>query len=595
MGTQKLEPSLSATAPGPLMRISKVGWLCMTLLLTVTVLTWIPRLRGPIDLRWDAGVYYVLGTSLAEGRGYRLLYEPGEIQAVQYPPLLPAIVTVHEKLLGTSDPRVVGPWLRKSWFVLSLVYIVLVYFVARRFLTPRFALLLGLICALNSQMFFLSDLCFAELPFAFTTTLFFFLYYEGEHRPLIQWTAAAAAIASYLLRTLGITLLIAWVADALLRRKFRTAGIRAFIAVVPVFFWQSYVHRVEASYEYKHPRYAYQRDPSLFYNVSYASNVALRSPFQPESGRASERDLLSRFIWNAFHAPQSLGEELTFKKKTFEYYAAKLETSLGRNLVPHWLIFAALSGLGAVILVGAAVQLSRREWLVSIYTLLSIAAICTTPWPFQLLRYWAPLLPFLLLELFAGIFAIQRFVSLLFPSRERFFKPLISAPVLALTLCGSLLSLISTTSYLHPATYYTPAGDRRPYRLLYHPEVYSSVESSLQWILDRNRNSAAVIAVSLPGWVYLKTGMPTVMAPFERGKATVLVLLDSVPVSYVVLGQMLFDDSYNSNFDAIIRSSPDKWKLAYASPLRDVEVYERIGISDLASAQSPVRGARLLF
>ena len=37
-------------------------------LLVLTVATWLPRLRGPIDLRWDARSYYVLGTALAQGK-----------------------------------------------------------------------------------------------------------------------------------------------------------------------------------------------------------------------------------------------------------------------------------------------------------------------------------------------------------------------------------------------------------------------------------------------------------------------------------------------------------------------------------------------
>ncbi|MFL5471248.1 MAG: hypothetical protein ACJ8AM_02725, partial [Gemmatimonadales bacterium] len=55
----------------------------LAILIALSVALWLPRLRGPLDLRYDAGVYYVLGTSLAEGRGYRILSEPGAIQAVQ--------------------------------------------------------------------------------------------------------------------------------------------------------------------------------------------------------------------------------------------------------------------------------------------------------------------------------------------------------------------------------------------------------------------------------------------------------------------------------------------------------------------------------
>ena len=36
-------------------------------IVALVVLLWLPRLTGPIDLRWDAGVYYVLGTSLGHG------------------------------------------------------------------------------------------------------------------------------------------------------------------------------------------------------------------------------------------------------------------------------------------------------------------------------------------------------------------------------------------------------------------------------------------------------------------------------------------------------------------------------------------------
>ena len=77
---------------------------CLAILLGLVCLLWIPRCSGTIDLRYDGGVYYVLGTSLAQGKGYRLLNEPGEIEAIQYPPLLPAIVAAHQVVLGTSDP-----------------------------------------------------------------------------------------------------------------------------------------------------------------------------------------------------------------------------------------------------------------------------------------------------------------------------------------------------------------------------------------------------------------------------------------------------------------------------------------------------------
>ena len=83
----------------------------VVLLLGLSLLIWVPRLGGPIDLRWDGSVYYILGTSLAQGEGYRLLNEPGEPQAIQYPPLLPAFIALHQRALRTSEHELVGQWL----------------------------------------------------------------------------------------------------------------------------------------------------------------------------------------------------------------------------------------------------------------------------------------------------------------------------------------------------------------------------------------------------------------------------------------------------------------------------------------------------
>jgi len=96
-------------------------------LLALVLVSWFPRLSGPIDLRRDASIYYILGTSLAEGKGYRLLNEPGEIEAIQYPPLLSLIVAAHQRILGTSDPILVGRYLRLSFCFLYAIYILLVF------------------------------------------------------------------------------------------------------------------------------------------------------------------------------------------------------------------------------------------------------------------------------------------------------------------------------------------------------------------------------------------------------------------------------------------------------------------------------------
>src|SRR6516162_8775538 len=137
-------------------------------LMVLALALWIPWMRGPIDLRWDAGVYYVLGTSLAEGKGYRLLNEPGNIEAVQYPPLLPLMVAIHQRIVGTSDYFAVGRALRLSYFLLSGIYLLVVYALARQMLSPLHSFFVGAITGLSFNSFFYpSETLYADLPFAF--------------------------------------------------------------------------------------------------------------------------------------------------------------------------------------------------------------------------------------------------------------------------------------------------------------------------------------------------------------------------------------------------------------------------------------------
>jgi hypothetical protein len=171
------------------------------LVVALTIGLWLPRLHGPIDLRFDAGVYYVLGASLAEGRGYRLLNEPGEIEAIQYPPLLPLLVAAHVKALGTSDPAVVAPVVRRTYFALSVAFALATWWVARGLLPRLAATFAALVSAASIFTFYLSDALFAELPFALVAALFL-LTMRSKSR-VAQALGGLLAVAAFLLRTAG--------------------------------------------------------------------------------------------------------------------------------------------------------------------------------------------------------------------------------------------------------------------------------------------------------------------------------------------------------------------------------------------------------
>src|SRR5262249_17813205 len=153
--------------------------------------------RGPLDLRYDAGVYYILGTSLANGNGYRLLNEPGAIQEVQYPPLLPIFAAAHERLAGSSDPAIAGHMLKLSFLAIFVSFIVAVYLFSTQYLTPGFAFLATLITLFHRQTTWMSGLFFAELPFAFLSVLFLLAIRSAKDLSR-QWIAGVLAVLCYL-------------------------------------------------------------------------------------------------------------------------------------------------------------------------------------------------------------------------------------------------------------------------------------------------------------------------------------------------------------------------------------------------------------
>ena len=133
-----------------------------------------------------------------EGKGYRLLNEPGEIQAVQYPPLLPMIVAMHQWVMGTSDYFKVGSALRLTYFVLSGLFLLATYMLARKLFSPIYALLVAVITALSFRRFLgPSNVLYADLPFA-VAVMGFLLCHEASHRlvPAIVGGIFAAAALS---------------------------------------------------------------------------------------------------------------------------------------------------------------------------------------------------------------------------------------------------------------------------------------------------------------------------------------------------------------------------------------------------------------
>jgi hypothetical protein len=539
-------------------------------LAAMIVAVWAPRAVGPLDVRWDGGVYYVLGTAIAEGKGYRLLNEPGDIEANQYPPLLPLIVAFHQWLVGSSDFVAVGRWMRLSYFLIFTAYVFSAYAVLRRHLPLPYALLSAVVVIVHPQMTFLSDLCFAELPFGLATTLFVLV--TARQGPIRSMAAGTCAVAAYLLRTLGIALLAAWVLDALLARRFRAAAIRAAVALVPILGWHAYIAHVERSPEYTQPAYAYQRADYLFYNVSYARNMSLRDPFKPEGGRASVLEVAHRVLVNLAHVPKSLGTALTARAHSWE--RIKEIPILGR-VIPWRVVLYLPIVIGVVVLLGVVSLLTREARPIGLYILLTAAGICLTPWPWQAQweRYWAPVTPFLALALARGLVTLAAWSERLPEPGRRVSRAGRIALVSAVLAVEALAVSRMYVQYHFPARLRDRGGHVVAQRLFFYDQSHQALVAGLDW-LGRQARPDDVVAATMPQWVYLLTGLKSVMPPFETDPVRAQALLDSVPVRFVVVDGA-WPHITRDYALPLLESSPERWLRVYSNPAGRLEIYQR--------------------
>lgn len=552
--------------------LTKADRFCILALILLAVATWVPRFHGPLDLRWDGSVYYVLGTSLAKGLGYRLLNEPGQIEATQYPPLLPVLIALHEKILGSSNPFIVTAALKYVWIGLFAMLVVSTYLLVRRFAHWQWALFAGVSTALNFNLHLHFNQCSAELPYAAVTVFFLAIYCTrpSTRRETVMTLAGAAA---FFVRTMGVTLLASWVLDGLLRKQFGRAAIRLTVLTGCILLWQGYIRRVESSSAYRTPSYAYQRADYLFYNVSYARNGSYTDPYRPELGRASMLDLANRVIRTALASPRRIGETMT----SYEVIWEGQNLTLSRHFRGARIRIAAISVylvlLGGLALVGLGLLLNRAEWMVPIYLGMTVLAVCASPWPLQHVRYLCPVIPVLLLGLVISLGAILR------TGKQNWYgriPQIVVGGFVVVTILHQAVAYYQAHKYTFVRSFVrTPSGQQIVYRQLYYEPNLIAMDKGIAW-LGEHVPKDSVVAGAMPQWIYLQTGLKAVVPPLETDPALASRYLDSVPVSYMMIeGRGFYSSPYA---ERLVRTYRNNWQLVYSSDNDEVKIYKRAAL-----------------
>ena len=241
--------------------------------------------------------------------------------------MLPVLIALHRWILRTDDIVVLGHWLRLTYVVFFVSYVVsrLLYapaVFADELFVPGgsgvhapapYDIHVGFMLSRNSLR--ARDRSFHALQLERRTKPF------PESSPGRDLVCAAHDRRARSSRHGSLKLSLS--------RRLKQAGIRALVSVVPVLCWMGYVAHVEASHEYKNPTYQYQRADYVYTNVSYARNLRYKDSFRPELGYASLRDRARGFVRNTFRMAVNLGEAVSTKEPIWDLLRSAIDKRVG--------------------------------------------------------------------------------------------------------------------------------------------------------------------------------------------------------------------------------------------------------------------------
>ena len=132
----------------------------------------------------------------------------------------------------------------------------------------------------------------------------------------------------------------------------------------------------------------------------------------------------------------------------------------------------------------------------------------------------------------------------------------------------------------HPKVeWQTDNGVRLEYRLFFYQGFYPAADAAFDRL--RARASAGdVVAATDPQWVYLRSGLKSVLPPFDLDPARAQRLLDSVPVTFL----MVDEGAFKKYTAPVVAAHPDRWQRIFTDSTNETsglpgtfEIYQRVG------------------
>lgn len=452
----------------------------------------------------DNAVYLNLAQSLAQGKGYKNLNQPGEPAHTQYPPGFPALLGLLMLVFGKSFVIMKFFIMLCGLFAFYLFYLIsLRIFKEKYYLALATYLLVPLIINYNHWIL-------SEIPFLFANlaTVYFVIRAE-EGKKGFYYPAFLCANFAFFIRTTGIALIGAVLVYLIVRKKFREVLVFVGMFLILIIPWTI-------------------RNSHYSQAGGYLDQFLAKNFYQPELGRIGIADFFIR-IFNNFRL----------------YFFTILPQSLFSAIEASWLLF--LLGLVSLALLVYGFFIRRRNWSIfEFFLIFGLVVLLVWPEIWSSDRFLLPLLPILIIYILLGLTRLSARIKYILPALGFFF---ILVNLWAIV-SQSRIAVSDNLQYLRGNRYAGYSPDWRRYF------------ETIDWI-KQNLPDDQVIMARKPEFVYLISGHKSFIYPYTTDPQTMRASIDQA--DYILLDNFFWTGHTRRYLIPALQLEPDRYEFVYQS------------------------------
>jgi hypothetical protein len=496
--------------PAPRFSLSDNGWL--RILVLVQLVLFAVEFSPDFSTNGDDAKYYLLGKSLTSGTGYHDIFDARTPVHKQYPPLFPGFLGI----IGIAAPSPLIPKIAVG--ILSCCTLVLLFYFLRRFTSRNVLLPTALFCAFSATLASHATLLMSEMFYCFAVAAALYLYDRSKLQAgmgLLFWAAAFAMIGPVFVRTIGIAFLAAWAVNAVIDKRYKqaAAGIMVFVVVT-------------VALKFIMPA-----------SNAYLTPLIQKNTYDPELGYITVAEALARIGRNGY----------------LYLFSILPETIAGVGLPKTPSIAVGLAAT-AVIIVGWVRNFSLPGRIISLYILFYSGIIALWQVEWTNIRFFLPILPFVVYLFFLGIETI--FIRTSSASGSKRTGHVLAWTCAALFTFGNLighLDLINSQKAM--------------------PPDWRNFYSCADWVrLNTPKN--AVVVNRKPELFYLRSQRKGFVYPFSHDVEKVISGMKSGGATYCVLDNFSWSGTSARYLFPAVMYHPEMFRVVYALRNPDTFVLE---------------------